>query len=192
MMKFFLKRNYSLCHEFFKESKNYILIAVGIFFITAIIGFIFPIFFREEISNLILEMIKMLEGKTGLEIMVMIFFNNMKASFLAMALGIGLGIFPIIAGIVNGYILGFVSREVVSSEGILVMWQLLPHGVFEIPAILLSIGIGIKIGGGFFAKDFKKITKRNLQEGFRFFCFVIFPLLLIAGIIEGLLIVLVS
>jgi len=57
-----------------------------------------------------------------------------------------------------------------------------------LPAIILSIGIGFKIGADLFKKDVKGMLKHNFKEGLRFFVFVIFPLLLVAGIIEGLLI----
>ena len=185
-----LKKKYFECYKFFKESKVYILIAVGIFVFTAVIGFIFPIFFRDKIFEIVAEMTQMFEGKSGLETIFMIFFNNIKASFFSVVLGIGLGLFPIIAGVVNGYILGFVSREVVNAEGFLVLWQLLPHGIFEIPAILMSIGIGLKLGSNLMSKNFKKDLEKDSKSALKFFCFVIFPLLLVAAIIEGLLMVL--
>ncbi len=58
--------------------------------------------------------------------------------------------------------------------------------------MILSIGIGLKIGAGMLGKDVKKKLKYNFKEGLRFFVFVILPLLLIAGIIEGVLVGLVG
>ena len=190
--KNFLIENYSKCFQFFKISKPYILFASILFFSIAIIGFIFPIFFREEIIKIMTNMTKLLENKGNFELIYLIFFNNLKASFMAMILGFGIAIFPIVTAVINGYVIGFISREVVSNEGFIVLWQLLPHGIFEIPAILLSIGIGIKIGTDIFKKNAKKELKKNIVEGLRFFIFIIFPLLLIAGIIEGTLIFLLS
>ena len=69
------------------------------------------------------------------------------------------------------------------------MLNLIPHGIFELPAILFSIGIGTKIGADLINSNNKKrILKKNCIESLRFFVFVIFPLILIAGIIEGFLI----
>ena len=186
----FFSKNYSACWKFLNESRWYVVFAVGIFSLMFLVGFIYPMFFREQIFNFIEEIIKTLEGKSTIELIGFIFFNNLRASFMAIVLGVTLGIFPLIVGMTNGYLLGFVSREVATKEGLLVMWQLLPHGVFELPAIILSIGIGLKIGMSMFKNQKGKWEKLryNLKEVLRFFVFVIFPLLLIAGIIEGILI----
>ena len=185
----FFSKNYSLCWKFLNESRWYMVFAVGIFSLMFLVGFIYPMFFREQIFNFIVEIIKTLEGKSVIELIGFIFFNNLKASFMAIVLGITLGIFPLIMAITNGYLLGFVARESAMKEGLLVMWQLLPHGIFELPAIIFSIGIGLKIGMSIVNKKSKKgKLKYNIMEGLRFFVFVVFPLLLIAGIIEGVLI----
>ena len=184
----FLVDQYSRCWKFFCESRWHIVFALGIFALMFIVGFAYPAFFRAEIFSFIKELMAMLEGKSVFELMGIIFFNNFKASFFAIVLGMGIGIFPLVTGVVNGYLLGFVSREAVSQNGIFVLWQLLPHGIFELPAILFSIGIGLKIGGDMYSGDVGKKLKYNFVEGLRFFAFVVFPLLLVAAIIEGLLI----
>jgi len=184
----FLIDQYSRCWKFFKESRWHIVFALGIFCLTFIVGFAYPQFFRAEIFSFIEELMAMLEGKGMFELMGIIFFNNMKASLFAIILGISIGILPLVTGVVNGYLLGFVSREAVAQNGIFVLWQLLPHGIFELPAVLFSIGIGLKIGADMYSGDVGKKLKYNFVEGLRFFAFVVFPLLLIAGIIEGMLI----
>jgi stage II sporulation protein M len=129
-----------------------------------------------------------LEGLSTIEIIGFILFNNIKASIFALLLGIGFGVFPIITGIVNGYLLGFVAREAAGIEGIGVLWRLAPHGIFELPAVLFSIGMGMKVGFTLFSVKKKKEFKRNIKESLRFFVFVVIPLLVIAAIIEGILV----
>ena len=186
MKESFFAKNYSACWKFLNECRWHVVFAVGIFALTFLVGFIYPYFFRTEIFAFIANMIEMIDSKGAVELMWIIFFNNMKASFFAIVLGIAFGILPLITVVANGYLLGFVSREAAMQEGLAVMWQLLPHGIFELPAVILSIGIGMKIGLSLFGK--KGSLKYNFIEGLRFFVFVIFPLLLIAAIIEGLLI----
>jgi len=186
--KNFLIDQYSLCWKFFKEARWHIVFALGIFALTFLIGFAYPQIFRTEIFLFIEELMAMLEGKGMLELTGIIFVNNMKASFFAIILGIGIGIFPLVTGVVNGYLLGFVSREAVNVGGLSVLWQLAPHGIFELPAVLFSIGIGLKIGADMYSGKVGKKLKHNFKEGLRFFVFVVFPLLLVAGIIEGILV----
>lgn len=186
--KSFLADQYSKCWKFFCEARWHIVFALGIFALTFLIGFVYPYFFRAEIFAFIEELMLMFEGKGAGEMIVLIFFNNLKASFMAMILGVGIGIFPLVTGVVNGYLLGFVSREVVGIAGLSTLWRLAPHGIFELPAVIFSIGIGLKIGGDMYSGNIGKKLEHNFREGFRFFVFVIFPLLLIAGIIEGMLI----
>jgi stage II sporulation protein M len=88
--------------------------------------------------------------------------------------------------IVNGYLIGFVANMVVSQEGVLVLWRLLPHGIFELPAIFISIGLGIWLGMGVFYDV--KTLKHRLVSGLKVFLALILPLLVIAAIVEGILI----
>lgn len=186
----FLKLNYSKSFAFFKESKKSILFACTLFLLFFIVGFAFPIFFREKIFEFIISMRDLFTGRSIPWMISFIFFNNLQASALAILLGITLGLFPLAVVVVNGYLVGFVLREAVNIGGIFTIWRLVPHGIFELPAVLCSIGMGFKIGFCVLSKE--KGLKRNLKEAIRFFVFVVFPLLLIAAIIEGTLLGLFS
>tara|TARA_Y100000310_G_scaffold89035_1_gene86163 strand:+ start:1597 stop:2199 length:603 start_codon:yes stop_codon:yes gene_type:complete len=182
-------RNYKKCWRFLQESSDYHIISLGVFCSFIIIGFAFPIFFQEKIFEFMRELLLQVQGLSVSEMISFIFFNNLGASFFAVVLGVVLGVFPIGAAIVNGYLLGFVSRFAVNESGsILILWRLLPHGIFEIPAIILSIGFGLKLGVELWKKDPWNVLKRNIVEAMRFFVFVIVPLLIIAAIVEGFLI----
>jgi len=34
----------------------------------------------------------------------------------------------------------------VGIEGYGILWRLVPHGIFELPAVFISLGLGIKLG----------------------------------------------
>lgn len=192
-VKGFFVENYLKCWKFGNECRWFFVFASGLFALTFLIGFAFPIFFRTEIFELIRTLMLELEGKSVIELVGFIFLNNLKASFMAMVLGIFLGVFPIVICVVNGYLLGFVAREAVMMDGILTMWRVLPHGIFELPAIIFSIGMGLRfgmsvIGGRWSVGKDKGSVGYVFREGLRFFVFIVFPLLIVAGIIEGLLI----
>ncbi|MFH0808365.1 MAG: stage II sporulation protein M [archaeon] len=191
-MKEFFKDNYLKCWEFFLECRWFFVFAFGVFALTFLIGFAFPVFFRVEIFEFIRELILKVEGKTTLDLIVFIFLNNLWASFMAMILGVLFGVFSIVTTVVNGYLLGFVAREAVMMDGIFAMWKIFPHGIFELPAVLFSVGIGMRLGAEVLGIRCKEKGVRNVGyvfwEGLRFFVFVVFPLLVVAGIIEGVLI----
>ena len=188
--RFSLREQYKLSWNYLKVCRNFILVGIGIFFLFALIGFFVPI--PEQLSAKILEFIKEIleqtEGLSHLGLFKFIFFNNIQSSFFTVIFGVFFGIFPVLAAIANGYLVGFVSLISVQSEGFLSLWRLLPHGVFELPAIFISIGMGMRLGTFFLRKKPLKELEDNLIDSLRTFLFVVFPLLLIAGIVEASLI----
>jgi len=195
MRKFFVS-NYKKCWDFLNESRWFFVFAFGLFVLTFLIGFAYPVFFRAEIFEMLRDLILRFEGKGVVEMIGLIFLNNLWASFMAMVAGVLLGVFPLFTCIVNGYLLGFVAREAVLMDGIFVMWKILPHGIFELPAVLFSIGIGLRLGAEVVNSGWLMVNGEKgegsvgyvFREGVRFFVFVVFPLLVVAGVVEGILI----
>ncbi len=81
-----------------------------------------------------------------LELTNFIFLNNLQSSFFGLIFGVLFGIFPLIATVVNGYLLGFIASMSVEGEGFLILLRILPHGIFELPAIFISLALGLKLG----------------------------------------------
>ncbi len=188
--KFSLRGEYIKSWNYIKESRNFIYFVIAVFFIFVLIGFLVPV--PEEFSNMILEYIKEIvqktEGLTSFGLIKFIFLNNLQSSFTAMVFGFALGIIPFLATIFNGFIVGFVSAMATETNGFVTLLNLLPHGIFELPAIFISLGLGIKLGSFVFQKNKGDSFRKYLWEGLRVFIFIILPLLVIAAIIEGLLI----
>lgn len=191
LKNFSIKREYVKCFNYIKESKRFIYIIILIFLVLAFIGFFVPV--PEIISEKILEYIKQLleetEGFGFFQMFGFIFLNNFESSFIGMVLGIVFGIFPVISAIGNGYVLGFVSFYGVSEKGILILWRLIPHGIFELAAVFISLGMGLNLGKTFFKKKKYEFFSRNFKESLRVFLLVVVPLLFVAAIIESLLII---
>lgn len=181
---------YKLAFKFLKDIKWFVVFSFGLFMFLFIFGFAYPYFFSDEILKYLKEVISSTEGMSTAQLVIFIFLNNLKASFFAFALGITFAVMPLALIVVNGYVLGFVSRLVASQEGITILWRLLPHGIFELPAIIFSVGIGTKIGFDLLnlKKGVRKTLLNNYAEGLRFFVLVVIPFLIIAAIIEGILI----
>jgi len=190
MKKNFLKYNYKKSFEYIKGSKSFIYAAILIFLFASLIGFFIqtPSSLEKLILNFIEELLNKTQNLSLTELTRFIFLNNLQGSFLALVSGIFLGIFPILSAIFNGYIIGFVAARSVSGNGFLVLWRLFPHGIFELPALFISLGLGIKLSRFLFSKKKIQTLKEDFLDSLRVFIFVVIPLLIIAAIIESSLI----
>jgi stage II sporulation protein M len=190
----FLERNYRKAFSFLKSSRKYIYGVMILFLVFFLIGFFVSL--PEEFSSMILEYLRELVQKTEgfgfFEMFAFIFLNNSLVGFFSIVFGVLFGVFPILSIISNGFILGYVSNMSVFVSGFSSLWRLLPHGIFELPAIFISFGLGIKLGSFIFYKNALEKFKEYFLESFRVFVFIVLPLLFISGIIESLLIVFVG
>jgi stage II sporulation protein M len=189
--KFSLLNQYKQSWNYIKECRNFIYFIIGIFVFFSILGYFIPL--PSELLEQILKMLKELFDKTSeynlFEMIYFIFFNNLRSSFFGVIFGIALGVFPIISSVFNGFLLGFVMNLTVKENGFFVLWQLFPHGIFELPAIFISLAMGLKLGTVFFEKKKKKKFWDFFLNSIKVFVFIVIPLLILAAIIESLLIV---
>ncbi len=74
--------------------------------------------------------------------------HNIQVSILAMGAGISWGIGTLLILLTNGVILGAVCADyILAGEGVFLAGWLLPHGVVEIPAILIAAQAGLVLAG---------------------------------------------
>ena len=71
-------KNYSACWKFLCESRWFVVFAFGIFGLMFLVGFVYPVFFREEIFGFLAEMVGMLGGKSAVELIWFIFFHLLQ------------------------------------------------------------------------------------------------------------------
>lgn len=185
-----IKDLYEQSFNYIKECKKFIFAAIIIFFIFSLVGFFVPASpeIEKAIKTFIQELIEKTEGMSQAELTSFIFTNNIQSSFLGMILGIALGVFPIITTIANGYLLGYIASIATEAESILSLWRILPHGIFELPAIFISLGLGLKLSTFILQKEKIKSLKNYFMNSIKTFILVIIPLLIVAAIIEGILI----
>lgn len=189
--KFSLISQYKKSLDYIQGSKKFIYIIIGIFLFFVFVGFFIPAPEQvyTKIIDFIKEILKQTEGMSQSELITFIISNNIKSTFFGILMGAFFGVFPIISALANGYLLGFVSAMSVSSGGILSLWRVLPHGIFELPAVFISLGLGLKLGMFVFQKNKFKYFRNNLIDSLKVFLLIVIPLLIIAGIIEGTLMV---
>jgi len=178
--QFDLKDEYKKTLDYLKSSKGFIYGIVIIFFVFALIGYFIPVpeSVTEQLLNFIMEILAKTEGMSQFELIGFIFLNNVQSSFYGLVFGVLVGIFPLIATILNGYFLGFVAFMSVQADGISILWRLLPHGIFEFPAVFISLGLGLKLGLWLIVEPIKFYWGKNKLISVSFILFYIPTLLL--------------
>ena len=91
--------------------------------------------------------------------------NNTKVSILALALGITWGIGTLLLLFYNGVVLGAVIFDYVrAGQSVFLMGWLLPHGVVEIPAILIAGQAGLLLGQALIGWNSKESINQRLRS----------------------------
>lgn len=168
-----------------KKFKKILKLNSLIFLIAILIGFITP-YGNNLISNLFEDSISLIKDFSTLEIIFYLILSNIRAALMIVLFGFLFLSIPSL--FINGFFVGSVFRS--SGTNILSSIALIiPHGIFELPALILAASLGTLISMEWFSKnrDFRKVLKYSGKVFLR----VIIPLLVIAGIIEGLLISLI-
>ena len=135
--------------------------------------------FKQEVTPL--------KSMSPLGLMLGIFLNNALKCLLVIVLGLALGIAPALFMLANGLILGIVIGVTIRGTSLsYVLVGTIPHGVIEIPMVLISSAIGLKLGVDLMLKLFRKKVSigKEIREGLTMYFVYIMPLLLLAAIIE--------
>ena len=134
---------------YLKSIREYIGLSVFLFGLTAVMGYYTAAFDPKFASTWTqeLQMLKWIMNQPPILIMIIIFLKNLLASATAMLLGLGLGLLPLMVVTSNGFLLGIVGYGAIQKEGWLYLAAgILPHGIIELPVVLVSIAIGFRLG----------------------------------------------
>jgi stage II sporulation protein M len=178
------------------SARPQILAVVLLFAASAAAGFLVPapgsVRTFEELRTLLAPYGALPAGRMFLFILA----NNALKSFAVLAGGVLFGILPLLAAAANGYFLGlsilYASGRAGYGKALLL---LLPHGIFEIPAILLAAGYGLWLGMSFSRRLLgrePRAPRGDFRRAVRTYFRVILPLLIVAAFLETLLIHLVK
>lgn len=122
------------------------------------------------------------------EIFAYIAANNTLKSLIFMFGGLLGGVLPLFFVIFNGFTVGWVAYDLATTQGLgYVVAGLTPHGIVEIPAILLAMSMGMSLGYTML-NSFRGqgSVVKEVKTAFGFFITRVFPLLIIAAVVEVL------
>lgn len=99
---------------------------------------------------------------------IFIFLNNSIKSVVIIFLGALFGILPALFLLINGAVIGYLIH-ISAIQGLdlyeLIVKGLLPHGIIEIPAIIIACAFGIRFGGKVISDLFSSATRREQLSG---------------------------
>jgi uncharacterized membrane protein SpoIIM required for sporulation len=150
---------------------------------------------NSAIEEAFKNMVSKFQGHPEAIIFFKIFFQNCRATLIIMCTGILFSFFPIIATLLNGMMIGCVLQRLDTishlsvSKGLLLT---LPHGIFEIPAFILAISLGIRLGQWPFTENKGTFIKKTSTRSLQCYLLLIVPLLFLAGFIETSTIILLK
>lgn len=174
-------------------NRRQILIAVflmAIFFaISILLGYLNAQLFPEESMLKVKELygkVSFAKSLSSFQLFLFIFLNNSIKAFFIVFLGIFFGVIPLMFIFINGEIIGLIVSIMQKEIGLkFVILLMLPHGILEIPAIILSAGYGLWLGYLLYRKlRFKDLIRPHLRYAMRKYFSLILPLLFLAAIIE--------
>ena len=170
--------------------KRWIFIAIFLFGIGLVLGLATP----TGIASLLSEDIAALEELGSILVpfnfftVILIFFKNVSTLLLSFVLSPILCLVPILALTVNGWLIAFVSVAVVQEQSLgFLLAGLLPHGIFELPALIIGQATALSFGTMtiliLFQKRKRKLMPSVLKQNLRYLMLAV-ALLLPAAIIE--------
>jgi len=170
--------------------KFYLKALTLLFVISGTFGFITAQQFPLEAGMAVeqaAEQVSFIEELTPAGIFVLIALNNSIKAFLMMLMGVLWGVIPVLFILLNGYAIGIVVSVAIVETGLIpIILGTFPHGILEIPAILLAASYGVWLGE-MFAKRLRKkeaVFGVHVKNALGKFMKVILPILVGAAFIE--------
>lgn len=169
--------------------KRWLVIAVVLFVIGIIIGTVTPADARvaRDLTLGLKELSGILIPFSPLTAFI-IFVKNVLAMLLSFMFSPILCFVPIFSLMLNGWLLGFVSELAIEQESLgYVLVGVLPHGIFELPALIIAqaaaLGAGTAITLAVFQKKRRATLVTKLSQYVKYLVLA-FILLLPAALIE--------
>lgn len=183
--------------KFIKEkllkTLSYVTIAFAILVLLTTIVFYYNQDAAKELIMSFLEANADMINSSGEILMTSLIINNITASMISIITGVVPFLFvPVFSLVVNsimiGATLGFTTIASSTPVFKILLLGIMPHGIFELPALFISMSMGIYLCNKITRKILRK-EKESLIDVIKnivkTFIFIVIPLLIVAGIVEA-------
>ena len=163
-----------------------ILICTFLFLFSLLIGFYLGPSQSGDSLRQIIQGFPDTSNMSDIQVFGFIFYNNVSKSFLFMVLGLLFALPPVIFLAFNGFVVGWFAFIFSRQYSLLATFiGIVPHGIIEIPAIILSMAMGMSLGYQLINKiRGRGVLSLDAKLALGFFITRIVPMLLIAALIE--------
>ncbi len=174
--------------------KQWLFIAIFLFGTGLIIGLVTPVgtvdLLFEEISAFE-EFTDVLTLLPPAALFIVIYVRNLSVVLISFTFSPFFCLVPVVALFINGWFIGIVSTLVLREESIgFLLSGLLPHGVLELPALIMAEAVALSFGMSVFQalldREKRGLVLPNLRKNFKYLVIAV-VLLFIAAIIETFL-----
>ena len=170
--------------------KWWLVIAGGLF----ILGIILGLSVTPGVTNLLLEQVAYLQelaatlGPFQVSTAIFIFLKNASTLLLGFIFSPVLCLVPVATLVLNGGMISFISALALKEVSLgIILAALLPHGVLEIPAIIMgeaaALSFGVMVIMALFSSGKRGLLRANLKQNLRYLVIAL-GLLVPAAIIE--------
>lgn len=170
--------------------KRWIIIAVCLFGVGFGIGLAVPVDITDLLSEDMAALRELVDILVPFQISTAAFIlgKNISVVLLSFMLSPILCLFPVMSLVFNGLVISLVSAIVVQEKSLgFLLAGLLPHGIFELPALIIGEAAALSFGAMVMLALFKKEARGqlplNLRRNLRYLV-IAFALFLPAAIIE--------
>lgn len=170
---------------------NAIIIMFLLFFTTITVGWVGsaqnPSMGHDLLKLFEKEIAGQMDGTDAFTMCLKLFANNLQACILLFLGGASFGILTIFIMSLNGIVIGAIM-EIVSKDhtALFVAAAILPHGIFEIPAFILSGALGILLAQSLIAEWYGgEDTAVDARRFGRLFVLYVLPLVALAAFVEA-------
>ncbi len=170
--------------------RKWILLAILLFGTGLIFGSVTPAGVASLMSEDIAALKELARILAPFEVltMIFIFIKNVSALLISFILSPFFCLAPIVSLFVNGWLLAFLSAIVIEEKSLgYVLMALVPHGIFELPALIIGEAAALSFGTvamlSLFKKERGSLLLSSLKRNLRYLM-VAFALLVPAAIIE--------
>ncbi len=171
------------------ENKRLFVAAAAAFLVGVPAGMLAYPLVEDQLPALLEEAFgDVMDGST-LDVVVKVFLRNTSASLIMLFLGMTV-LLAVASLFLNGFVVGLVFMLSLS-KGLglsTIFLGVAPHGIFELPAIFLSVAAGIRVGLAVFQSKGRRVAAASqaIREAAAVYLTVVLPLLAVAAAVEVL------